>query len=67
MNIKDLPEYAYANDAFYITKEINFFLRRQDPQGWNGLYCKDGFPNDIPGNIKPESNYIYKEEKEIIC
>lgn len=67
MDIQELPEYAYANDAFYVTKEINFFLKRQDPQGWNGLYCKDGFPNDIPGNIKPESNYIYKEEREIIC
>ena len=67
MDIQELPEYAYANDAFYVTKEINFFLKRQDPQGWNGLYCKDGFPNDIPGNIKSESNYIYKEEREIIC
>lgn len=67
MDVQELPEYAYANDAFYVTKEINFFLKRQDPQGWNGLYCKDGFPNDIPGNVKQESNYIYKEDKEIIC
>lgn len=67
MNTQELPEYAYANDAFYITNEINFFLKRQDPNGWNGLYCKEGFPNDIPGNIKKESNYIYKEEKEVIC
>lgn len=67
MDIQNLPEYAYANDAFYITEEVNFYLRRQDPQGWNGLYCKDGFPNDIYGNIRPESNYIYKEEREIIC
>lgn len=67
MNIQNLPEYAYSNDAFYITSEINFFLRRQDPQGWNGLYCKDGFPNDIYGNIQSESNYFYKEESEVIC
>ena len=67
MNTQELPEYAYANDAFYVTNEINFFLKRQDPNGWNGLYCKEGFPNDIPGNIKKESNYIYKEEKEVIC
>jgi hypothetical protein len=67
MDTQELPEYAYANDAFYVTNEINFFLKRQDPNGWNGLYCKEGFPNDIPGNIKPESNYIYKEDKEIIC
>ena len=64
---KTLPEYAYANNAFYITNEINFFLKRQDPQGWNNLYCKDGFPNDIPGNIKEESNYNYKDESEIVC
>ena len=67
MDIKNLPEYAYSNNAFYISNEINFFLKRQDPQGWNNLYYEDGFPNDIPGNIKKESNYIYKEEKEVIC
>lgn len=66
-DIQELPEYAYANNAFYITKEINFFLKRQDPNNWNGLYCKESFPNDIPGNIMKESNYIYKEEKEVIC
>lgn len=67
MDIKNLPEYAYSNNAFYISNEINFFLKRQDPQGWNNLYYEDGFPNDIRGNIKKESNYIYKEEKEVIC
>ena len=67
MDVKNLPEYAYSNNAFYISNEINFFLKRQDPQGWNNLYYKNGFPNDIPGNIKKESNYIYKEEKEVIC
>ena len=67
MDIQNLPEYAYSNNAFYISNEINFFLKRQDPQGWNNLYYENGFPNDIRGNIKKESNYIYKEEKEIIC
>lgn len=67
MGAQNLTEYAYSNDAFYITNEINFFLRRQDPQGINGLYCKYAFPNDIYGNIQKESNYVYKEESEIIC
>lgn len=63
----ELPEYAYSNNAFYITKEVNFFLKRQDPHGWNDLYCKNGFPNDISGKVSPESKYSYKEESEAIC
>lgn len=66
-DIVNLPEYAYANDSFYITNEINFFLKRQDPQGMNNLYCDDGFPNDISGNIKKESNYFYRKENEVVC
>lgn len=67
--VKNLPEYAFANNSFYISNQINFYLRRQDPQGWTGLYA-DGehyFPNDVFGNIRKESNYEYKEESEVIC
>lgn len=60
-------EYVFANGYFYVNKEINFYLKRQDPEGKLGLYTKDGFPNDIYGNIKKESNYEYKDESHIKC
>lgn len=63
----EIPDYPFTNGALYIHKDINFFLRRQDPEGINGLYCKDAFPNDIPGDIRKESNYEYKDESSIVC
>ena len=63
----DLTQYPFANNAFYINKEINFFLKRQDPYGYSGLYCSKAFPNDVAGNHKEEDNYVYKTEDEIVC
>lgn len=60
-------EYPYTNDAFYVNKEINFFLKRQDPHGYSGLYCDTAFPNDVEGNKRPSDNYFYKEEDEVVC
>ena len=64
---QDLPEYVFANGCFYLNKNINFFLKRQDGDGKSGLYCKETFPNDIYGNIKQPSNYEYKDESVVIC
>ena len=66
-DVVDLPEYPYTNNAFYIHQDINFYLHRQDPHGENGLYCKNGFPNDVVGDKLPESNYNYKDEDSIVC
>lgn len=63
----DEKEYVFANGYFYINKEINFYLRRQDPEGKLGLYNKEGFPNDVFGNIKKDSNYVYKDETHVKC
>lgn len=63
----NLKEYPFANGHFYINKEINFFLKRQDPFGNNGLYDEELFPNDIYGNIKERNNYEYKDETNSIC
>jgi hypothetical protein len=67
--IKDLEEYPYANGYLYINKTINFFLRRQDPDGSMGLYdvTDQIFPNDIYGNIIEDSIYNYKDEEENQC
>lgn len=63
----ELTEYPFANGHFYINKDINFFLKRQDPFGYNGLYSESKNPNDIYGNVKKTSNYEYKDEENRIC
>lgn len=66
-NNEELIEYPFTNNAFYINKEINFYLKRQDKDKVTGLYVSTSFPQDAPGNIETESNYNYKEDNEIIC
>jgi hypothetical protein len=67
----ELPNYVFANGYFYITSRINFYLKRQDPFGTNGLYF-DGdttypcFPNDPSGN-KQEENYYIAKDTETSC
>lgn len=63
----ELTEYPFANGHFYINKEINFFLKRQDPFGYNGLYASELYPNDIFGNVKEENIYEYKDETNVVC
>lgn len=66
-DVVDLKEYPFANGHFYINKEINFFLKRQDPFNYNGLYNERKIPTDIFGNIKKETKYEYKDEKHKVC
>lgn len=63
----ELKEYPFANGHFYINKEINFYLKRQDPFAHNNLYDLDKTPNDIFGNVQKTSNYEYKDEENRIC
>ena len=63
----ELTEYPFANGHFYINKEINFFLKRQDPFGYNSLYASELYPNDIFGNVKEENIYEYKDETNVVC
>ena len=62
-----LQEYPFANGCFYINKNINFYLKRQDPFGHNALYSEDLIPNDIAGNILKQDNYEYKNEEHRVC
>ena len=61
-----LNGYPFANGALYIDKCINFYLKRQDPEGINGLYYHGTFP-DVEGRIQLPSNYEYIPESEVIC
>lgn len=64
--VQNLPDYIFANGYFYVTSRINFFLKRQDPYGNNGLYF-DGenkypfFPNDPAALLQKENNFIVKD------
>ena len=47
--------YPFTNDAFYVQRQINFFLRRQDPKkenlGYKGGYSSgynDGYFDFVP-------------------
>lgn len=62
-----IPDRVFTNGATYITETINFYLRRQDPDGKSGLNLLDDPIPNIIGNILPESNYLYKEEMDTTC
>ena len=66
-DVVQLTEYPFANGHFYINKDINFFLKRQDPFGYNMLYSSSKIPNDIYGNVRKVSNYEYKDEENRVC
>ena len=66
-NSTTVPEYPYTNNAFYISKTIDFYLKRQDPDGSRGLYAGETFPNDVFGKIKKASQYEYKEKSVPVC
>lgn len=65
-----LSDYPYANNAFYVNQDINFYLKRQDPLGKKGLFSGDieeSFPQDIKGVTTDLDNYEYKDETTIQC
>lgn len=64
--LSTLTDYPFTNNAFYINKEINFYLKRQDAFGYNGLFT-DLFPSDIEGNKYDDDTYNYTEEDDVIC
>lgn len=62
-----MEDLMFVNDHFYLHRIINFFLKRQDPHGVNGLYNPIVFPNDVVGNSLDKSSYEYVEENDIVC
>jgi hypothetical protein len=63
----DVESYPFVNGSFYVNKSINFFLKRQDPNGYGGLWSKT-YPYDMDSNLltfEEEDNYI--EEEDITC
>lgn len=54
-NDSDIEEYPFFNGAFYVSKQINLFVKRQDPQEVTKLQSGK-FPNDITPNQAPDIN-----------
>lgn len=46
----DSFDYPFANGHNYIEHIINFFLKRQDPYGYNGLYNVSAYDSNYPAN-----------------
>ena len=58
--------YPFINGAIYINKQINLFVRRQDPKGYGGLQSIS-YPYDKGSNIldtTTENNYYQEDDIE---
>lgn len=59
--------YPFTNGSLYINKSINFYLKRQNPNGESDLRTKT-YPYDITSNtISFSKENKYYNEEEIIC
>ena len=68
--VQDLEEYIFSNKSFYVNKNINFYLRRQDPNGLYGLLANDAdyVVPDLEGTKLDNSVAdTYVEEDEAEC
>ena len=63
-NQNSIETYPFFNGALYVSKKIDLFVRRQDPNEYtNFMSSMDITPNII--KILDEDNY--NEKKDIIC
>lgn len=59
--------YPFSNNALYVEKNFNLFVRRQDPDK-KGFLRGNSYPYDSEGKIITEDNIDeYFEEEEITC
>ena len=66
---QELEEYIFSNKSFYVSKNINFYLRRQDPNGLYGLQTDDKYVAPDLGGTKLDTSAAdtYVEEDEAEC
>ena len=67
INANDIEEYPFMNGNFYVNKDINFYLKRQDPYGYNGLWIQSHEFDDLYGNEKKTESAEYKDITENVC
>lgn len=69
----ELYKTTFTNGAFYHQKNINFFVKRQDPFHEYGMFVKDENGNDINNNFRiPSTEFDYsvddfKEKNDFTC
>ena len=53
-----IPDYPFTNGCLYVNKDINIFLRRQDPFGYYGLTTNDVYYSlpTVIGEVNPVEN-----------
>ncbi len=66
-NNSDIETYPFFNGALYVNKQINLFVRRQDPNEYTTLQTGK-FPMDIvPNTLKIIERDNYYTENDISC
>lgn len=67
-NNTEVENYPFLNGAFYVNKNINFFLQRQDPKGETTFSTEGNYPYDTESKaiFEEETNNFYNEE-DISC
>lgn len=59
-----IEEYPFTNNAFYINRKIDIYVRRQDPQGIYGLYDSSDIKGEVTDYTREDN---YAKEDEITC
>ena len=63
----DIEEYPFANNALYVEKNVNLYVRRQDPKNIGGLWANT-FPYDFQSKGRTEAEIDnYYNELDIEC
>lgn len=63
----ELENYPFLNGSFYVNKNINLFVRRQDPKE-ESLLQSNNFINDISPNMQKKlEDDNYSTESNIVC
>lgn len=66
-NFSDIEEYPFANNALYVEKNVNIYVRRQDPKNIGGLWANT-FPYDFQSKGRTEAEIDnYYNELDIEC
>ena len=68
-NNEKLKEYPFTNGTFYVEKQINFFLKRQDPDGYNKLHNHSDFEifGDADGLRKQYAENERTNNEGMVC
>lgn len=64
-NNSEIEQYPFVNGAFYINKNINIFVKRQDPNNFMGRETTSIYSDPKPRSYRQTDNYY--EEDNFTC